>query len=167
MNYVYFEIISHEIEYLNELTMSFVDLVLLWSLCQFQGTSVVMAGIASAVALIQLAVYNGMGRTDDGDMVGEVAAHYLEFTFGIISSLIAFWFCMDNKVRLQGFASSTSNFYPKTYELIFALHTIQIVCGKEIGEILYGTHEYCNICDASSKEFWHINKPNSVRYGSV
>jgi hypothetical protein len=31
MNYEYFEIISHEIEYCNELTMSFVDLVLLWN----------------------------------------------------------------------------------------------------------------------------------------
>ena len=29
----------------------------------------------------------------------------------------------------------------------------KFVCGKEIGEILYGTHEYCNICDASSREF--------------
>ena len=57
-----------------------------------------MAGIASIVALVQLAVYNGMGKDGNGDMVGEVAAHYLEFTFGIISSLIAFWFVMDNKV---------------------------------------------------------------------
>ena len=99
MNYEYFEIISHEIEYCNELTMSFVDLVLLWSLCQFEvGTSAFMSGIASIVAVIQLAVYNGMGRDDEGDMIGEVPAHYLEFAFEIISSLIAFWFVMDNKV---------------------------------------------------------------------
>ena len=79
LNYEYFEIISHQIEYLNELTMSFVDLVLLWSLCQFEGTTVLLAGIACLVAVIQLAVYNCMGRTDDGDMKGEVPAHYLEF----------------------------------------------------------------------------------------
>ena len=53
-----------------------------------------MAGIATVVAMVQLAVYNGMGRTEDGDMGGEVPAHYLEFSF-----VIAFWFCMDNKVR--------------------------------------------------------------------
>ena len=37
LNYEYFEIVSHEIEYLNEVTMSFVDLVLLWSLCSIEG----------------------------------------------------------------------------------------------------------------------------------
>lgn len=31
--------------------------------------------------------------------------------------------------------------------------SVKFVCGNEIGEILYGTHEYCNICDASSREF--------------
>jgi hypothetical protein len=130
LNYEYFEVASHEIEYLNEVTMSFVDLVLLWSLCSMDGgggqtSPVSMACIASLISLLQLVVYNGMGRTKEGDMVGEVPAHYLEFSFEITSSLIAFWFCMDNK----------------------------FVCGKEIGEILYGTHEYCNICDASSREF--------------
>jgi hypothetical protein len=99
LNYEYFEIISHEIEYLNELTMSFVDLVLLWSLCKIEGgPSVLMACIACLVALIQLVIYNGLGITEDGDVVGEVPAHFLEFSFGIVSSLIAFWFCMDNKV---------------------------------------------------------------------
>ena len=98
----YFEIVSHEIEYINEVTMSFVDIVLLWSLCGIEGqtSTVWMACIASLISLVQLAVYNCMGRTEDGDMVGEVPAHFLEFSFEIISSLIAFWFCMDNKVRV-------------------------------------------------------------------
>ena len=143
LNYEYFEIISHQIEYLNELTMSFVDLVLLWSLCQFEGATVLIAGIACLVAVIQLAVYNGMGRTDDGDMKGEVPAHYLEFSFEIISSLIAFWFCMDNK----------------------------FICGKEIGAILYGSHRDCTICTESSREFsgtyLNSNKSTLMRYGSV
>lgn len=103
MNYEYFEILSHEIEYCNELTMSFVDLVLLWNLCQFEtGTSTVLTVIATLVALVQLAVYNGMGRDENGDMIGEVPAHYLEFAFEIASSLIAFWFVMENKVSVRG-----------------------------------------------------------------
>mmetsp|Transcript_19935 Transcript_19935/g.31108 ORF Transcript_19935/g.31108 Transcript_19935/m.31108 type:complete len:306 (+) Transcript_19935:237-1154(+) len=145
LNTEYFEIISHQIEYLNELTTSFIDLVLLWSLCKFEGANAIMAVIASIVACVQLAIYNGMGRTDDGDMIGEVPAHFLEFAFGIISSLIAFAFCMDNK----------------------------FVCKKEIGQILYGTHIDCTICRASSTEYsgtyvTSTAKPrNFDRYGSV
>eukprot|EP00573_Skeletonema_grethae_P006893 CAMPEP_0201710264 /NCGR_PEP_ID=MMETSP0578-20130828/58542_1 /ASSEMBLY_ACC=CAM_ASM_000663 /TAXON_ID=267565 /ORGANISM="Skeletonema grethea, Strain CCMP 1804" /LENGTH=308 /DNA_ID=CAMNT_0048199291 /DNA_START=209 /DNA_END=1135 /DNA_ORIENTATION=- len=146
LNTEYFEIISHQIEYLNELTMSFIDLVLLWSLCKFEGANAILAVIASVVACVQLAIYNGMGRTDDGDMIGEVPAHFLEFTFGIISSLIAFAFCMDNK----------------------------FVCKKEIGQILYGTHIDCTICQASSREYsgtyvtsTTVKPRNFDRYGSV
>lgn len=146
LNTEYFEVMSHQIEYLNELTMSFIDLVLLWSLCKFEGANAIMAVIASIVACVQLAIYNGMGRTDDGEMIGEVPAHFLEFTFGIISSLIGFAFCMDNK----------------------------FVCKKEIGQILYGTHIDCTICRASFSEYSGTyvtpssGRPNhAVRYGSV
>mmetsp|Transcript_34127 Transcript_34127/g.64954 ORF Transcript_34127/g.64954 Transcript_34127/m.64954 type:complete len:309 (-) Transcript_34127:700-1626(-) len=145
LNYEYFEIISHEIEYCNELTMSFVDLVLLWSLCQFENkenvSTMIMAGIACVVSVVQLAVYNGMGRDEDGDMIGEVPAHYLEFVFEIISSLIAFWFVMDNK----------------------------FVCGKEIGQILYGTHRDCNICSDNSNEFsgTYLKRTTISGYGSI
>ncbi|KAL3784164.1 hypothetical protein ACHAW5_007049 [Stephanodiscus triporus] len=146
LNYAYFEILCHEIEYLNEVTMSFVDLVLLWSLFRIKGqtSTVWMACIASLISLCQLGLYNCMGRTEDGEMIGEVPAHFLEFSFAIISSLITFWFCMDNK----------------------------FVCGKEIGEVLYGTHEYCNICDASSREFTgtYLRSSSSKgekNYGSV
>ena len=144
LNTEYFEVISHQIEYLNELTMSFIDLVLVWSLCKFEGANAVLAVISVGVALTQLAVYNGMGKTDNGEMIGEVPAHYLEFSFGIISSLIAFAFCMDNK----------------------------FVCKKEIGQILYGTHVDCTICRANSTEYsgtYVVSKPKrpSVQYGSV
>mmetsp|Transcript_16688 Transcript_16688/g.25317 ORF Transcript_16688/g.25317 Transcript_16688/m.25317 type:complete len:305 (-) Transcript_16688:71-985(-) len=146
LNTEYFDVMSHQIEYLNELTMSFIDLVLLWSLCKFEGANAIMAVIASIVACVQLAIYNGMGRTDNGEMIGEVPAHFLEFTFGIISSLIGFAFCMDNK----------------------------FVCKKEIGQILYGTHIDCTICRASFSEYSGTyvtpssNKPNhAVRYGSM
>lgn len=129
LNREVFEILSHEIEYLNELTMTFVDMVLLWSLLKkddrsFKGQFVITCA-AGSVALLQLGVYNLLGRREDGDMAGEVPAHYFEFSFEIISSFIAFWFCMDNKS----------------------------VAEKEIGLILYGSHEDCGICSAKSVEF--------------
>lgn len=129
LNREVFEITSHEIEYLNELTMTFVDMVLLWSLLRLDAQSVlgqfILTCMAGFVALFQLGVYNLMGRRADGDMQGEVPAHYFEFGFEIISSMIAFWFCMDNKR----------------------------VAEQEIGLILYGSHADCQICDAKSNEF--------------
>ena len=129
LNREVFEILSHEIEYLNELTMTFVDMVLLWSLLKKDGRSFkgqfVITCAAGSVALLQLGVYNLLGRREDGDMAGEVPAHYFEFFFEIISSFIAFWFCMDNKS----------------------------VAENEIGLILYGSHADCGICSAKSVEF--------------
>ena len=110
--------------------MSFVDVVLLVSLWKstkakrsdfstfvdqtkmdeesssksISGDAWVTTTIALLVALVQLGIYNLMGYDEEKhDMVGEVPAHFLEFSFEIISSLIAFWFCMDNKnVSRQG-----------------------------------------------------------------
>ena len=131
-------------------TMSFVDVILLLSLWKSKSstssTSVLQykvdeiettssssgqawytAAIALVVAMIQMGVYNLMGYDEQrDDMVGEVPAHFLEFSFEIISSLIAFWFCMDNK----------------------------LVADKEIGMILYGNHEEdCTICNNQITEF--------------
>ena len=50
------------------------------------------------IAVVQLAVYNGMGIDEDGERRGEQAAHYCEFAFEILSSGVTFWFCMDNKL---------------------------------------------------------------------
>ncbi len=128
--------------------MSFVDVILLLSLWKSKsfsssstrvnykvdettngssGQAWYTAAIALVVAMIQLGVYNLMGYDEQrDDMVGEVPAHFLEFSFEIISSLIAFWFCMDNK----------------------------FVADKEIGMILYGNHEEdCTICNNQITEF--------------
>ena len=132
-----FEILSHEIEYCSEITMSFLELVLLQSLLhRNRGSSdtdvnitpismkdssrnnLALAAISLCVALIQLGIYNGMGRTPTGGMVGEVPAHYCEFIFEIISGLITCWFAMDN----------------------------MFVADEELHTILYGDHRDCKIC---------------------
>ena len=48
-----------------------------------------------------LGIYNLCGWTADGDSVGEQAAHYFEFCFGAASSVVTFWFTMDNKISAE------------------------------------------------------------------
>lgn len=124
--------------------MSFVDVILLVSLwrsrrSQSQSQSALAetvdsipdgwltTGIAVLVAMVQLGVYNLMGHDEEtGDMIGEVPGHFLEFAFEVVSSLIAFWFCMDNKA----------------------------IADKEIGMILYGVHQDdCQICENQATQF--------------
>ena len=133
MNLHEFEILSHEIEYCSEITMSFLELVLLQSLLHRNlgsgestpldkenslCNSIILAAIALCVALIQLGIYNGMGRTPTGGMAGEVPAHYCEFLFEIISSMITCWFAIDNMLTAE----------------------------EELHSILYGDHTDCKIC---------------------
>ena len=142
-----FEVLSHELEYANEITMSFVDFVFLYSLTRRQtislkdeqeilsssgnsmsgqqddNTTILISLGACVVALVQLGLYNGFGRTADGDMKGETAAHYCEFVFEMVSSMITFWFTLDNKFMTE----------------------------REIGRILYGNHDDCESC-ANQKE---------------
>ena len=143
--------------------MSFVDVVLLVSLWKstkakrsdpqstvsesnadetssksVSGDAWITTAIALLVAIVQLGIYNLMGYNEQThDMVGEVPAHFLEFSFEIISSLIAFWFCMDNKN----------------------------ISDKEIGMILYGNHEEnCQICNSQMTEFSLDHNRATTRY---
>jgi hypothetical protein len=123
-----FEIMCHNLEYLNDITMTFIDAILLGALCvtdKNKTWTILLASVPGSLAVLQLVLYNGMGRTPDGDMVGEVPSHFCEFIFGFISGLIAFWFCIDNK----------------------------LVADEEMGSIMYGVHRDCRICDAQSTEF--------------
>ena len=100
-----FETVSHEIEYTNELFTAMMDLVMLAPLAQSWvpggvSTSVMniaIGAIAVAISIVQLVIYNGMGKDADGGMRGEKDAHFFEFTFTILSAIVSYWFCMDNK----------------------------------------------------------------------
>jgi hypothetical protein len=138
-----FEVISHELEYCSEITMSFIELALFWSLLQrskdrraqenltigngdgAQGdassdaqTSFILTLTALTISLLQLGIYNGFGRDPNGGMRGEVSAHYCEFTFGVVSSLITCWFTLDNMLTAE----------------------------EELSKIFYGNHRDCKVC---------------------
>ena len=142
MDTEYFEKVAHEIEYVNEFSLSLVSFILLGSLLgtpkrdyddnddgdnddipikpPMGGSSISSLGLVSmssvVVAAITLCVYN-MGH--------EEYAHYLAFIFNICTCLITFWFCMDNRS----------------------------VAELELGQILFGMHRDCNLCRASESEF--------------
>eukprot|EP00928_Gymnodinium_smaydae_P024648 TRINITY_DN19887_c0_g1_i1.p1 TRINITY_DN19887_c0_g1~~TRINITY_DN19887_c0_g1_i1.p1 ORF type:complete len:410 (+),score=15.32 TRINITY_DN19887_c0_g1_i1:51-1232(+) len=107
-----FEVLSHELEYSNELTIAIFDLVILFNLVRGRRhersaeisetcVSSVIVLLALGVAGIQLGIYNLRGWTADGDSKGEQPAHYLEFAFGCLSAGITFWFTMDNKLSAE------------------------------------------------------------------
>ena len=117
-----FEVLSHEMEYTNGLAMAAVDMLMALQLCaswrqpnvelgvKKEASSsecskvmlVILLGVVPiSVTAAQLGVYNGMGIDANGEHKGEQAAHYLEFAFEMISAVITFWFCMDNKIRVD------------------------------------------------------------------
>ncbi|CAE7325185.1 CSN8 [Symbiodinium sp. CCMP2456] len=95
-----FEVIAHEIEYVNEITMALVDFVFLYSMAKKAKLlldesmlfNLVVTGISMAIAIMQLCIYNGLPGAQ-----GEQLAHYFEFAFESFSGLISFVFCMDCK----------------------------------------------------------------------
>ncbi|KAJ1453580.1 hypothetical protein M885DRAFT_275723 [Pelagophyceae sp. CCMP2097] len=131
-----FEVCAHEIEYLNEFTMSFVDLVLLASLVRRSNARSKSAGrapyfqdlenllnvgialLSTCIAVLQVGIYN-FAAAD-----AETAAHYCEFTFAILSAFITFAFCMDNKAAAD----------------------------EEMNAIMYGNHRDCESCTSRASE---------------
>lgn len=105
-----FEVVSHEIEYLNEVTVAVFDMVILLGLIRGRTHQTMSQqnddskwfgltfAAALSVAIVQLGVYNLNGWTADGDSKGERLAHYFEFAFGILTAGVAFWFTMDNRL---------------------------------------------------------------------
>jgi len=91
-----FEVTVHEIEFLNELMMAFVNLVFFKSLLRrrrggLDANAAWRAGALACVApVVQLGVYNSPLER------GEQYAHFIEFTFGAVAAFVTFWFTLDN-----------------------------------------------------------------------
>eukprot|EP00633_Aureoumbra_lagunensis_P006377 CAMPEP_0197314376 /NCGR_PEP_ID=MMETSP0891-20130614/33570_1 /TAXON_ID=44058 ORGANISM="Aureoumbra lagunensis, Strain CCMP1510" /NCGR_SAMPLE_ID=MMETSP0891 /ASSEMBLY_ACC=CAM_ASM_000534 /LENGTH=410 /DNA_ID=CAMNT_0042802785 /DNA_START=166 /DNA_END=1398 /DNA_ORIENTATION=- len=89
--------------------------------------------VAAGVATLQLIIYNL--PMDSAEMI----AHYFEFSFGIISAFVTFWFCMDNR----------------------------FACESEIMEILHGTHKDCINCKLESRELSSMRVDKASKRPSV
>jgi hypothetical protein len=86
-----FEHLAHEIEFFNEIGISFVTMVLLLSLLRKQQTEPKVLGfgiLSIVIACTTFLTYN-FGSKEN--------AHYFEFVFSLATALITFWFCMDNR----------------------------------------------------------------------
>mmetsp|Transcript_52559 Transcript_52559/g.92284 ORF Transcript_52559/g.92284 Transcript_52559/m.92284 type:complete len:132 (+) Transcript_52559:2-397(+) len=106
INLKQFEVISHEMEYLNEFTMTLFDATVLSNLVQGRShqqsstpswMAIFTLICATIIALVQLGIYNLSGWTVQGPK-GEKPAHYMEFIFSLLSAVVTFWFTMDNKM---------------------------------------------------------------------
>jgi len=91
-----FEVLAHEIEYSNEITMAAIDIVMVRGLMRNAGAKVlainfVTALFALAITVTQLGVYNW---AEDGEHL----AHYFEFCFEMLSGLISFSFCINGSL---------------------------------------------------------------------
>merc|ERR1719253_1426885 len=83
--------------------MAFVDVVLLGVVGKHAGLNLdskffllITTVSALVIAVVQLSIYNMLDGPSGGP--GERIAHYFEFSFEILSALISFSFCMDNKL---------------------------------------------------------------------
>jgi len=98
-----FEVLSHEVEYCNEITMAILDFIFIYTLAKHrsidsggQSFQVAATAFTLAVALTQLCIYNFLGGPQGGP--GEQLAHFFEFIFEGISGFISFLFCMNCKL---------------------------------------------------------------------
>ena len=101
----------------------------LGKLQRYDFSSMAIGLLACGVAATIFTVYN---------LSMEEYAHYWEFSFNIISSMVTFWFCMDNR----------------------------FVAEMEVGQILYGEHKNCNLCKTRVSDF-NASHRTSIRWQTL
>ena len=186
----YFETTAHELEFFNSFTLSFITMILLASLLKpppppplppssslqddhdnqnhnkrsNRSVPTTVTANRDVSSIVMGIVACGVAATNFivYNAGHTEIAHCLEFTFNMVISLITFWFCMDNRFVAQ----------------------------MEIGQILYGKHQNCSLCQERTSDFqiqmrsslrWQIlfgdrqdrggpktnNNDNAVHYGTV
>ena len=112
-----FEVMAHNIDYVNDFTVALVDALLVATVVrspanhpgrdlrtqkgcgQRFGKQIAMVATFVPITLSfgQIIIYNFMGATARGHLIGERPAHFLEFIFDCVGAAINFWFCLDSK----------------------------------------------------------------------
>jgi len=113
-----FEVMAHNIDYLNDFTVALVDSLLVSTvirspashpgrdlaargkLCGNSYGRLIAIGatfVPITLSFGQIAIYNGLGVDARGHLLGERPAHVLEFIFDGVGAAINFWFCLDSK----------------------------------------------------------------------
>lgn len=119
-----FETLAHNIDYCNELSMALIDALLVSTIvlqkssgdaperrcCNLLTQQPRLAVVAATffpivISGCQLLIYNGFGVDARGHVLGELAAHVLEFVFNTVGATINFWFCLDSKFLADTLAS--------------------------------------------------------------
>ena len=116
-----FEVISHNMDYLNDFVVALVDSLLVSTVvrspaihpgrggiargkqCGVHGKRLAMLAtfVPLTLSFLQIALYNGMGIDARGELLGERPAHVLEFVFDCVGAGINFWFCLDSKMLAE------------------------------------------------------------------
>lgn len=118
LNRTVFEVVAHNIDYLNDFTVALVDSLLVSTVvrspashpgralpprgkpCESYGKQIALLATFVPVTLsfLQVTVYNGLGVDLRGHLLGERPAHVLEFIFDAFGAAINFWFCLDSRM---------------------------------------------------------------------
>lgn len=121
LNRSVFEVLAHNIDYVNDFTVALVDSLLVSTVvrspashpgrtlqprgkpCESYGKQIALLATFVPVTLsfLQVLVYNGLGVDLRGHLLGERPAHVLEFIFDGLGAAINFWFCLDSKMLAE------------------------------------------------------------------
>jgi hypothetical protein len=101
-----YEVPSHEAEYINNLLMAAFDVLILNGRQDMTDRekrwSVLSSIFVILVAIAQPCIYNGEGfkpQAEGGGPIGEKHAHYLEFSFELLSAFISARIIYENKMK--------------------------------------------------------------------
>lgn len=118
-----FEVLAHNIDYINDFTVATVDSILVSTVvrspashpgqlmsprrskgpCDGYGKQIAMVAtlVPVSMSFAQVLVYNFFGVDFRGHLLGERPAHVLEFIFDGVGAVINFWFCLDSKMLAE------------------------------------------------------------------
>jgi len=116
LNRATFEVVAHNIDYLNDFTVALVDSLLVSTVVRSPAShpgqrvnpesglracarpvAVIATLVPVTLSFAQVLIYNVLGVDLRGHLLGERPAHVVEFIFNGVGAAINFWFCLDSR----------------------------------------------------------------------